>query len=491
MMNLCLFGASMNINRPMQGNYSGADMRKLIFPVAYILAIAFAVMLSTSAWAQQITYITPVEIKGQFLRGSIAVAQHENDGMIGINGKGSEGGYKVDTVKPGFPGASAGILPGDVIVSVDGASVNGLDTSEALKMIAQKKEGEVANITLNRNGGTKTIAVTVGVRKHLLANDAQWQKESSLPPAVGQTIFAESGEVTALLAQSEQYPNDVFLYLYIDSKDAPAFAVDDLRFFVLDGTSQQLRHVSLDEIKYGIQLEVARNWKGGNYPPPPPPSPQRQYTISGVDNGNYTVTNLGGGMANISGTSNSTYTVTQQPDYSQLGYSLGLAIRQYRDKKADQKLLEKGKTAIASWEGPYFKSQAPIVPGETRSGQIMYWTGSSRRPQQPYRVVLFLTDPRTQKEEHVTFAFGAGAEKIKEEMANQTAVTASQSKAQGSLTNDDVIGMVKAGISADIIIAKIKATSCSFDTNPATLKGLKDAGVPDNVILAMVQAPKN
>src|SRR5205807_8632665 len=84
MMNLCLFGASMNINRPMQGNYAGADMRKLIFPVAYILAIAIAVMLSTSAWAQPITYITPVEIKGQFLRGSIAVAQHENDGMIGI-----------------------------------------------------------------------------------------------------------------------------------------------------------------------------------------------------------------------------------------------------------------------------------------------------------------------------------------------------------------------------------------------------------------------
>jgi len=203
------------------------------------------------------------------------------------------------------------------------------------------------------------------------------------------------------------------------------------------------------------------------------------------------VTNLGGGMANISGTSNTSYTVTQQPDYGQLGYSLGLAIRQYRDKKADQKLLEQGKTAIASWEGAYFKSQVPIVPGENRGGQIMYWTGTNRRPQPPYRVILFLTDPRTQKEEHVTFAFGAGAEKIKEEMANQAAGTPAQSKTQSSLANSDVVAMVKAGLGAEIIVAKIKATSCSFETEPAALKALKDAGVPDSVILAMVQAPKN
>lgn len=210
-----------------------------------------------------------------------------------------------------------------------------------------------------------------------------------------------------------------------------------------------------------------------------------------MENGNYTITNLGGGMASVSGTSSSTYTVTPQPDYGQLGYSLGLAIRQYRDKKADQKLLEQAKQAIASWEGPYFKSQSPIVAGENRGGGIMYWTGSSRRPQPPYRVVLFLTDPRTQREEHVTFAFGAGAEKIKEEMANQAAATTPQGKQQAALTNADVLGMAKAGLSADIIVAKIKATSCSFDTNPTTLKELKNAGVPDSVILAMVQAPKN
>jgi len=457
-----------------------------------VIGLAIAPWVSLRAQQPQPTFLIPVDMKDQWLRGPVAVAQHENDGMIGINGKGTEAGYKVDTVAPGGPAANAGILPGDVVVALDGTSIKGSDTLEALKPIVHKQAGETINLAINRNGEAKTVAVVVDVRKHLLANDPQWQNESKLSPAVGQSIFGESAAITASLFQTEQYPSNAFLVVYISSsKDAPAFVADDLKFFVLDGTGQQLRHVSLDEIKYGIQLSVAQNWKGGNYPPPPPPSPQRQYTISGVENGNYTITNMGGGMGSISGTSSSTYTVTQQPDYNQLGYSLGLAIRKYRDANSDKKLLEQGNQAIASWEGPYFKSQSPVVPGENRNGEVMYWTGSNRRPQPPFRVVVFLTDPRTQKEEHLTFAFGPGAERIKGETANQSAAPSTQPQAQVALTDSDVVGMVKAGIGAEIIVAKIKTTSCSFETSPATLKELKDAGVPDSVILAMVQAPKN
>ncbi len=466
-------------------------MRTHLRPSRFALAIMC--VLSPSVLLQgQPTYLVPVEMKGQVLRGSVGVAQQENEGMIGINGNGTEDGYKVGTVTPGFPAAIAGVLPGDIIASMDGTSVKGLDTAEVVKLIAHKQDGETLNLTVNRKGEAKTFAVTVGARKRLLANDAQWQAYRKSPPAVGQFIFGGTAAIQATLFQSEQYPNDAFLGIYIESrKDAPSFVVDDTKFFVLDGTGQQLRHVSLDEIKYQIQLLVAQNWKGGNYPAPPPPSSQRQYTISGIENGNYTITNLGGGMGSISGTSSSTYTVTQQPDYSQLGYSLGLAIRKYRDAKSNQKLLEQAKELTANWEGPYFKSQSPIVAGENRNGQIMYWTGSTRRPQPPYRVVLFITDPRNQKEEHVTFAFGPGAEKIKEEMASQSGATVAQPKVEGSLTNNDVVVMVKAGIGAEIVVAKIKTATCSFDTSPTALKELKDAGVPDSVILAMVQAPKS
>jgi hypothetical protein len=82
-------------------------------------------------------------------------------------------------------------------------------------------------------------------------------------------------------------------------------------------------------------------------------------------------------------------------------------------------------------------------------------------------------------------------DKKKDEIASQGAATATQPKATVALTNSDVVGMVKAGISPDIIVAKIKNAPCSFDTSPAALKELKDSGLADNVILAMVQAPKN
>src|SRR5262249_49855168 len=58
-----------------------------------------------------------------------------------------------------------------------------------------------------------------------------------------------------------------------------------------------------------------------------------------------------------------------------------------------------------------------------------------------------------------------------------------------ALTNSDVLDLVKANISADVIVAKIKSSDCRFETSPATLKNLKDAGVPDNVVLAMIEAP--
>jgi|HubBroStandDraft_5_1064220.scaffolds.fasta_scaffold69004_1 membrane-associated protease RseP (regulator of RpoE activity) len=457
------------------------------------LVLAIMCVLSRPALMRgQPTYLVPVQMKGQVLRGSAAVAQQENEGMIGINGKGTEDGYDIETVTPGFPAAIAGILPGDIIASIDGSSTKGLDTTEIASLIAKKQDGEILSLTINRNGVPNIVAVRVGSKKRLLANDPQWQEYKKFPPAVGQFIFGRTAAIQATLFLSEQYPNDAFLGIHIESgKDAPSFTVDDTKLFVLDGTGQQLRHVSLDEIKYQIQVLVAQNWKGGNYPPPPPPSPQRQYTISGIENGNYTITNLGGGMGSISGTSTSTYTVTQQPDYSQLGYSLGLAIRKYRDTKSNQKLLEQANEATANWEGAYFKSLSPIVAGENRSGQIMYWTGSTRRPQPPYRVVLFISDPRNQTEEHITFAFGPGAEKIKEGIASQSAATDAQPKAENPLTNSDVVGMVKAGIGVEIMVAKIKTATCSFDTSPAALKELKDAGVPDSVILAMVQTPKS
>lgn len=61
--------------------------------------------------------------------------------------------------------------------------------------------------------------------------------------------------------------------------------------------------------------------------------------------------------------------------------------------------------------------------------------------------------------------------------------------APATLTNQNILEMLKTGIAQEIIIAKIKSSTTRFDTSPAALQELKAAGVPDAVILAMVQAP--
>ena len=58
--------------------------------------------------------------------------------------------------------------------------------------------------------------------------------------------------------------------------------------------------------------------------------------------------------------------------------------------------------------------------------------------------------------------------------------------AQQALNNDSVIKMVKAGLTDDVIVATINATSGAYDTSPDGLIALKQAGVSDKVIAAIV-----
>lgn len=86
--------------------------------------------------------------------------------------------------------------------------------------------------------------------------------------------------------------------------------------------------------------------------------------------------------------------------------------------------------------------------------------------------------------------FAAMLSLVLSQMAHGEQRTSNLSKNQISVTNGDVIAMLKAGLSADIVAAKVKASECRCDTSPAGLEQLKSAGVPDSVILAMVEGSK-
>ncbi len=55
-----------------------------------------------------------------------------------------------------------------------------------------------------------------------------------------------------------------------------------------------------------------------------------------------------------------------------------------------------------------------------------------------------------------------------------------------ALNNNSVIKMVRAGLSDDVIVATINANAGSYDTSPDALIALKQAGVSDKVIAAIV-----
>ena len=58
------------------------------------------------------------------------------------------------------------------------------------------------------------------------------------------------------------------------------------------------------------------------------------------------------------------------------------------------------------------------------------------------------------------------------------------------LTNADMLKLVETQLAPEVIVEKLKAATCDFDTSPEALRGLKRAGVPDALLLLMVMSPK-
>lgn len=59
--------------------------------------------------------------------------------------------------------------------------------------------------------------------------------------------------------------------------------------------------------------------------------------------------------------------------------------------------------------------------------------------------------------------------------------------AQQALNNASIIKMSKAGLSANVILATINASPGNYDTTPDSMIALKNAGVPDQIIAALVK----
>ena len=76
-----------------------------------------------------------------------------------FNGMGAKIADQAGSVRPGLPAAKAGMLPGDVIISIDGNSINSSD--EAIVAVRSHNVGDRIKIKFVRNGTNHEVTLTL------------------------------------------------------------------------------------------------------------------------------------------------------------------------------------------------------------------------------------------------------------------------------------------------------------------------------------------
>ncbi len=124
------------------------------------------------------------------IRGSIGVQfQQATSSAVSRMYGFANGGVIIGEVVPGGPAAKAGLLPQDVIVSVDGHQIKNGD--ELISIVSMKHPGSTVSLGIIRAGKHITVDCGITDRSKLYANQANAGDESneSGPSDAGQTKF--------------------------------------------------------------------------------------------------------------------------------------------------------------------------------------------------------------------------------------------------------------------------------------------------------------
>jgi serine protease Do len=110
---------------------------------------------------------------GKIQRGYIgATIQNFTPDMAEAQGLGAQKGAIVSDLVPGGPSARGGLMPGDLIVSINGVSIK--TSTELTREVAKGRAGDVLRLDVIREGKHRTVDVRSGIRpseKDLASND--------------------------------------------------------------------------------------------------------------------------------------------------------------------------------------------------------------------------------------------------------------------------------------------------------------------------------
>lgn len=125
---------------------SGARRRTLVIPAATIARV-----------------IDPLLAEGRIARGWLGVGLQPvavPDSLREVAGR--ESGMMVVSLATGGPAAQAGVLPGDIVLDLDGAPVRRLRALSAA--LGPERVGQSASLRLLRAGAMQTLAVVIAAR---------------------------------------------------------------------------------------------------------------------------------------------------------------------------------------------------------------------------------------------------------------------------------------------------------------------------------------
>lgn len=134
------------------------------------MGIGFAI---PAALAKQV--MTQIIEKGKVIRGWLGIEVRNNAGngdlMAGLPPRQGNGTVTVAGVMRGGPAHTAGIEPGDQLVSINNTRLTG--DEQAISLIAGLKPGSEARITVERKGRTIDLVATIGERPKAQQNDTE------------------------------------------------------------------------------------------------------------------------------------------------------------------------------------------------------------------------------------------------------------------------------------------------------------------------------
>ena len=179
-------------------------MNSMIFsPSGGSVGIGFAIPASTIH-----EVVDQLKAHGHVARGWLGVEiQSITPDIAASLGIKEAKGAIVASVVPGGPAQKAGFEQGDVVLAVNGKTVD--DNRDLTRRVAALQAGMRASFTVNRQGVTKTLTVEIGQRKDQQVASAEPAEEGAMPGATGEAMGLGLAAVTPEMRRSYNLDGNV------------------------------------------------------------------------------------------------------------------------------------------------------------------------------------------------------------------------------------------------------------------------------------------